>query len=318
MNGAGFLVANLSRTAGGAARAPEILCISFNVARMTSSEFSFEIPGFTIAALRFGNPTGQKILALHGWLDNAATFVPLAALLPEFDIVAVDLPGHGKSTHRAPGDSYEFITWVPVVANMLHALGWDRCILMGHSMGAAIAGLVGGVLPERFSHVVMLEGIGPLNGEPSSAVQQTRKSLAAMAEFPQMRPKLYPALEDCKSRVRNNNPTLAPHSVDLLVERATHAVPGGFQFRHDQRLRLPSLIRFSEDQILSYLQALTSPTLMVRAETGWPFPLDLVQARTESVPDRRVVTVPGFHHVHLDSPAVFIDELRKFLNVDAA
>ena len=56
-----------------------------------------------LAALRGGDPQGPKLLALHGWLDNAASFAPMAAHLAAFDLVALDLPGHGASSHRAEG-----------------------------------------------------------------------------------------------------------------------------------------------------------------------------------------------------------------------
>ena len=58
---------------------------------------------------RFDTDSGVEktpVLALHGWLDNAASFVPLARHLEGLDLVAVDLPGHGRSAHLAPGDRY--------------------------------------------------------------------------------------------------------------------------------------------------------------------------------------------------------------------
>ena len=40
------------------------------------------------------------VIALHGWLDNAASFLPLAARFEGFDLVALDLPGHAEKTGR--------------------------------------------------------------------------------------------------------------------------------------------------------------------------------------------------------------------------
>ena len=75
-------------------------------------EFSFEIPGgLSIAARRSGDPDGPKLLALHGWLDNAASFEPLAEYFADHDLVAIDLPGHGRSSHRADGAWYHFIDY---------------------------------------------------------------------------------------------------------------------------------------------------------------------------------------------------------------
>ena len=52
------------------------------------------------AALEWRNEKGLRALCLHGWLDNAASFIPLAPLLKPLDLVALDMAGHGHSQHR--------------------------------------------------------------------------------------------------------------------------------------------------------------------------------------------------------------------------
>ncbi len=67
-------------------------------------ELSLELPHLRLAAQAWGDPQLPRLLALHGWLDNAASFDRLAPLLcGHFHIVAIDLPGHGRSGHRPPG-----------------------------------------------------------------------------------------------------------------------------------------------------------------------------------------------------------------------
>ncbi|KAF4532370.1 hypothetical protein B566_EDAN003674 [Ephemera danica] len=40
---------------------------------------------------------------MHGWQDNAATFDPLLAMLPSsLSVLAIDVPGHGFSSHYPP------------------------------------------------------------------------------------------------------------------------------------------------------------------------------------------------------------------------
>src|SRR3546814_404711 len=73
-------------------------------------EFELETPAGRIAGLRCGEPGMPRVLALHGWLDNAASFVPLAVEFERIgtrvDLVAPDLPGHGRSAHLPPGADY--------------------------------------------------------------------------------------------------------------------------------------------------------------------------------------------------------------------
>lgn len=53
----------------------------------------------------------QPIVALHGWQDNAGTFDKLIPLLPSnVAILAIDLPGHGLSSHLPIGQFY-YIFW---------------------------------------------------------------------------------------------------------------------------------------------------------------------------------------------------------------
>lgn len=67
-------------------------------------------PSVTLALRRHGAPPSSatvRILALHGWLDNALSFDSLASCLPaSWCIVAVDFAGHGLSSHRPEGTFY--------------------------------------------------------------------------------------------------------------------------------------------------------------------------------------------------------------------
>src|SRR5690606_29019174 len=93
------------------------------------AELVLEPEGRALAALRSGTRSGTRVLALHGWLDNAASFTPLAAALPELDLVALDLPGHGHSAYRPARTWYHFIDYIDDVLAALDALGWEHCVL---------------------------------------------------------------------------------------------------------------------------------------------------------------------------------------------
>ncbi|MFU8802269.1 MAG: alpha/beta fold hydrolase, partial [Bradymonadaceae bacterium] len=72
-------------------------------------ELILDVQGLRLAARAFGPDDGQPILALHGWLDNAATFDKLIPLLGDgLRIVSLDLPGHGLSSGaRASIDDFD-------------------------------------------------------------------------------------------------------------------------------------------------------------------------------------------------------------------
>ena len=64
--------------------------------------FSLRTPLGELAALS-NDRNGPRVLALHGWLDNAASFLPLVPHLGDVELVAIDLPGHGHSAHLGAG-----------------------------------------------------------------------------------------------------------------------------------------------------------------------------------------------------------------------
>ncbi|MEO0812696.1 MAG: alpha/beta fold hydrolase, partial [Myxococcota bacterium] len=114
-----------------------------------AEEIRVEIPGLSLAAVAYGPTDGRPVLALHGWLDNAASFAPMAPMLEGCRVVCLDSAGHGRSEHRADHAGYHFIDWIPDVVAAADALGWERFVLMGHSMGAATASLTAGTYPDR-------------------------------------------------------------------------------------------------------------------------------------------------------------------------
>ena len=119
--------------------------------------------GRRIALLDNGRQGKPLIVALHGWLDNGASFLPLAPHLAECHLVCVDLPGHGHSDHKPT--PYVFVDWLDDLHQIAQAAGWQRFILIGHSLGALIASAYAGVFPEQIVRLILLEG--PRAAEPT-------------------------------------------------------------------------------------------------------------------------------------------------------
>src|SRR5690606_7401143 len=63
----------------------------------TPKDHLLDLNGIEIAVRTWGPEDGVPVLALHGWLDNAASFERLAPLLDGCFVVAPDLVGHGRS-----------------------------------------------------------------------------------------------------------------------------------------------------------------------------------------------------------------------------
>jgi pimeloyl-ACP methyl ester carboxylesterase len=267
-----------------------------------TSQLSVEIPGHTIAGQVWGEErAGPTVLALHGWLDSSASFARLAPLLRDARIIAVDLPGHGASSHKAPGSSYHFVDAVCDAVAIMDALGLERTILLGHSMGAGISSLIAGLLPSRVGAACLVEGLGPLTDEPQGAPTRLAESLKQQHKHQKDRRRVFPTLDDAASRLELAQ-QVSPASAAILAARATEPVDGGLRWRADPRLRIPSRVRFTEAHVHAFLSAIEAPVRLIQATQGFPFDEETMRARVALVRQLEIVKVPGHHHVHLDSP----------------
>lgn len=276
------------------------------------TELRLPVTGVTLSARVHGPTDGVPLLALHGWLDNAASFDRLAPLLPEARFVALDLPGHGHSDWRGPEAAYHFIDWPPDVIDAADALGWQRFVLLGHSMGAGIATLVAGALPERVMGLVLVEGLGPMVSPPEEAPDRLADWIVHRGRLLARRPKPYRDRMEAAQHLLKVA-AMEPSSAELLVARGIHDVEGGVAWRADPRLKGTSPLRFTEAHVQAFLRRIRCPALLVAAERGYPFDTEMVEARLAAVPSLKVARVPGGHHVHLDDPAAVAAVVAPFL-----
>ena len=145
-----------------------------------AEEIVLETPLGQLAGLRWKNEGAPPVLCVHGWLDNAASFVPLAENLAGLDIVALDLPGHGLSEHRHHTARYHFIDYLWDVDAALNALAWESCHLIGHSMGGGVSTLYSAASPTHVRSVVVLDGLGPMSNTAADTAKRLRKSMTKM------------------------------------------------------------------------------------------------------------------------------------------
>jgi len=281
---------------------------------VTLQPFSLPVAGSTVAGLRSPVSGGLRVLALHGWLDNAASFVPLAAQLPELELVAIDLPGHGHSAHLPPGTQYNTPGAICHVLDVADALGWDRFVLLGHSMGAGIASLTAAAAPERVERLIAIEALGGLRGPENETAQRLREHVRAARALPSRKLRVFPDLAaPIRARMMANQ--LSEPCARLLVERGVKPVEGGYSWCSDQRLMLPTAMRLSEAQIDDLLAAIECPTQVIYATPAQPYyPEPLRSQRIGLLREGRLAVFPGTHHLHMEHPAQVGGVIQGFLS----
>ena len=265
-------------------------------------EIRLNLPHIDIAAHLYGPEDGHPEIALHGWLDNAATFSRLAPLLPGLRILALDFAGHGYSAHRPPGGSY--LIWDNVLDVLLvaEAMGWQRFSLLGHSMGAIVALLLASAMPERVDRLALIDGLLPFTGEAEQAPEKLGEALRAQLALPSKRKPVYADVQLAVDARMKGVGTVTREAAEILARRGLMPVSGGYTWRSDSRLTLASPIRLTRAHALAFLRKVSCPVSLVLAEKGMLLHEPSIQALLQDLPFA-LHTLPGGHHLHLDDDA---------------
>lgn len=267
-----------------------------------------------LAALQWGDAEAPPLLALHGWLDNAASFTLLAPLLAAHRrVIALDMPGHGHSAHL-PSNArrYHTVDYVDHVLATADALRLEQFDLLGHSLGAGVASLTAAAAPARIRKLALIEGLGPLADDGSQTLPRWQNAHAQRVTT-RRKPRVFPSIDDAvAARVAAGG--LTADEARPIVVRNLQDVAGGYVWRSDPRLCLATPLRIEENQLRRLLAGINAATLLLLAEPATPYlPTALMDARATCVADIRVERLNGSHHLHLRHPREVTRHILDFL-----
>ena len=124
--------------------------------------------GGEISYLRTGS--GSPLVLIHGVGMNATIWQPqIAALAARFDVIAMDMPGHGGSLLPPAGATLD--DYSDAVIGLLDGLGILQAALVGHSMGALVATHTALCHPSRVLRLVAMNAVFRRPPELRRAVQ---------------------------------------------------------------------------------------------------------------------------------------------------
>ena len=128
------------------------------------TRFDVEVSGGSLACFRFGKSDATQIaIAVHGITSNSRAWLPVArALGDEVALVAIDLRGRGRSSCLS--GPYGIEAHVRDLRAVIDALGLERALLVGHSLGAYIVARLADSHPDRATSLVFVDGGLPIPG----------------------------------------------------------------------------------------------------------------------------------------------------------
>jgi pimeloyl-ACP methyl ester carboxylesterase len=271
----------------------------------------------------WGPQDARPVICLHGYQDNAGTWDTLAPLLPpDISLLAVDLPGHGLSSHIPAGDAYHSLNFVLTIQRIVKHYRWEKVSLLGHSFGSVCAFMYSALYPECVEHYIALDAIKPLSIVPARKLKEQGKRIDQFLLLESMDPNsapLYTYEEAVQLLHRNIKEWATKEGCEILSQRGTiKKADGRYHFSRDPRLKVNVDFNFSHQYVLQFAANIKCKVLNIKALQGLTIGnpeeeeecLDVIK---KSASLYEFHAVEGRHHVHLDFPERVAPIISNFL-----
>lgn len=261
------------------------------------------VNGLRVHYCEWGDAAAPALVLLHGGCAHARWWDAFAAAVADaYHVVALDLRGHGDSEHADP-PAYRIEDYADDVAACIDALGLERIVLIGHSLGGLVAAMYAGRAPQRLVALVVVDSQAKIS---AAGVRY----LARLQHFPQ------PIYRDRDTAIRRFRllPTQTNAAQTTLAHVAAHAVRQLLDGRWTLKFDRASLSHPEPQDGLPALQQLRCPILLVRGAHSTLLPHDKFAALLAALPHAEGVEIAdAHHHVMLDNPEAFEHAVRVFL-----
>ena len=243
---------------------------------------------------------GLPVIALHGWLDNANSFYPLAQLLPQSSLLALDLAGHGHSQGRSPDSAYNLWQDVWEILEVAQQMGWQRFHLLGHSRGAMIAVLLSASVPEKVNKLALIDGLVPLPIAEADAPQQLAQAIADRYKYRDYRRRRYSTEQEALAvRMKGAFP-LSQEAAELFAERGLGQDGEGHYWLADPRLQAASDVKYSDGQLRAFIHQVQSPVMLFLGNEKLDIKEQLFASYWQQIKSCQKMVLDGGHHLHME------------------
>jgi len=254
--------------------------------------------GGTIAAADWPGQ-GEPLVCVHGLTSSSRAFAGLATELAGRRILAVDCRGRGQSAKEGP---FGLARHAADLAEAMSGAGIERAVVVGHSMGAYVAGAFCAEYPDRVSGLVFVDGgylPGPIPGDPDVLLE------AILGPFLEKLRRTWSSLDEYIEYYEST--PLYPDGVDEYGRAHFAYDLGGTPPRLHARMTTDCLSPDWRDvldtaAVAKRLESVRVPLLLLRAPGGLTGTGDVVvpdaarDALAALVPGTTAIDVPGTNH----------------------
>jgi pimeloyl-ACP methyl ester carboxylesterase len=272
----------------------------------------------------WGPQTEQPILAMHGWLDNAGSFDPLMQLLPPTtSLLALDLPGQGKSSHYPKGLPFHFTEDIVSLRRIVRHYGWKKITLLGHSMGSTYSFIYASIFPNEVDKFIGIDILRPFALEPEVFAQTGGKEIDDIIKMIQStRDPPETTLEDLASKQHEGSKkSISLESSRLLLKRGSYKSkknPELVGLNRDVRLRCLLMHSIPHEFLIELASRIKCEVYNIKAKGGMYYEKKSYYQQTMDVIKKNAkkmeyYEVEGTHHVHLNTPENVVGIIRKII-----
>ncbi|GGF53370.1 alpha/beta fold hydrolase [Alteromonas lipolytica] len=276
-------------------------------------ECEFKLSTGTLRGLTNGR-SGPLVLALHGFLDNAASMACLAPYLEQFQFIALDLPGHGMSDHRPKGGQYNQMDYVQDIHELVVSQDWQDIIIVGHSMGGILASLYAAAFSDYVKAIALIDAGGPLTLPAETSAEQLRASI--LSRLPKNKPQSGAKEVDLQAAIaaRCKTTDILPEHAQTILQRNICVLESGVTgWRSDPRLRTKSSLRLTEAQAQNLMEAIECPVWIGGASDSFKEMESTYEKRKTWLKNSRFELFSGGHHFHMSKPSAVCKSICEFV-----
>lgn len=285
------------------------------------SEF-IPVRGLQYHIRHWGDQDAPVLIMLHGWMDVSASFQFLVdALQRDWHVIAPDWRGFGLSDHA--GSSYWFPDYLADLdAILMHYSPAAAVHLLGHSLGANVAGIYAGVRAHRVRQLVMLEGFGMPATQPDAAPARYAQWLDDIQKSQAMHG--YATQAGVAARLKKNNPRLSDARAAFLAAHwAAPNASGAWEILADPLHKLPNPNLYRVEEVMACWQQITAPVLWVEARESELLPRMGPPEVARAEIDRRIANIRDVtilmvenagHMLQHDQPEIVAHAIDSFLD----
>ena len=246
----------------------------------------------------------------------------LAHLLPNnIHFMAMDFPGHGKSSHRWPGMPYSFFEYVADVKKVVSQLGWSKFSIIGHSMGAGVASLYAGTFPHEVENLILLDFGGSLVSFTEEKSYVLAQYATEMSSTKVPIPRIYQSVESAADKRKVSSVGhICRKDALLSTERGTRVTAAnGFIFSHDPMVKY-SYEPFEAEELMTSIYSNICCAVLALRGTDHIFGPKvqymwdrLIEVISLSAKYKECKKVRGGHFFHLENPEEVAQEIKEFV-----